>query len=158
MKVMKRIAFLMFALLMAGTMTMAQGPRRGGGERERDPKAHAERMTERMVKEYSLNDTQKQQLLEANLEMVQNMGERNRPEPPKEKAKEKKGKEKKETDRPSREELQKKMKESREAYDAKLKQIMTKEQYEAYTKNREERAKRGEGNRMRGEAATKEKK
>lgn len=157
MKVMKRIAFLMFALLMAGTMTMAQGPRRDG-QGNRDPKAQAERMTERMAKEYSLNDTQKQQLLEANLEMVKNMGERNRPEPPKEKAKEKKGKEKKEANQLTREEVQKKMKESREAYDAKLKKIMTKEQYEAYTKNREERAKRGEGNRMRGEAATKEKK
>ena len=40
-----------------------------------EPKVRAERMTERMVKEYSLNDTQKQQLLEANLALVEKMGD-----------------------------------------------------------------------------------
>ena len=49
---MKRISFLLAALLMMGGMVMAQGPRRGG--QDMDPKTRAERMTERMAKEYSL--------------------------------------------------------------------------------------------------------
>lgn len=47
---MKRISFLLAALLMMGGMVMAQGPRRGG--QDMDPKTRAERMTERMAKEY----------------------------------------------------------------------------------------------------------
>ena len=46
---MKRISFLLAALLMMGGMAMAQGPRRGG--QDMDPKTRAERMTERMAKE-----------------------------------------------------------------------------------------------------------
>ncbi len=41
-----------------------------------DPKVRAEKMTERMVKEYDLNDTQKQQLLEVNQAFAEKMGER----------------------------------------------------------------------------------
>ena len=71
---MKRISFLLVALLMMGGMVMAQGPRRGG--QDMDPKTRAERMTERMAKEYSLNETQKKELLEVNMAFVQKMGER----------------------------------------------------------------------------------
>ena len=70
---MKRISFLLAALLMMGGMVMAQGPRRGG--QDMDPKTRAERMTERMAKEYSLNETQKKELLEVNMAFVQKMGE-----------------------------------------------------------------------------------
>ena len=66
---MKRISFLLVALLMVGGMAMAQGPRRGG--QNMDPKERAERMTERMAKEYSLNETQKKQLLEANMALME---------------------------------------------------------------------------------------
>ena len=55
-------------------MVMAQGPRRGG--QDMDPKTRAERMTERMAKEYSLNETQKKELFEVNMAFVQKMGER----------------------------------------------------------------------------------
>ena len=48
---------------------MAQGPRRGG--QDIGPKPRAERMTERMAKEYSLNETQKKELLEVNMAFVQ---------------------------------------------------------------------------------------
>ena len=68
---MKRISFLLAALLMMGGMVMAQGPRRGG--QDMDPKTRAERMTERMAKEYSLNETQKKELLEVNMAFVQKM-------------------------------------------------------------------------------------
>ena len=58
---MKRIVFFMVTLFLMGGVMMAQGPRDG---KKMDPKARAEKMTERMAKELSLNDTQKQQLLE----------------------------------------------------------------------------------------------
>ena len=58
---MKRIAFLMIALFMIGGVVMAQGQR--GEHKKMTPAERAERMTERMVKEYSLNDAQKKQLL-----------------------------------------------------------------------------------------------
>ena len=53
---MKRIAFLMIALFMIGGVVMAQGQR--GEHKKMTPAERAEKMTERMVKEYSLNDAQ----------------------------------------------------------------------------------------------------
>ena len=55
---MKRIVFWMVALLLMSGVAMAQGNRQGGRQ-QMDPKTRAERMTERMVKEYSLNEDQK---------------------------------------------------------------------------------------------------
>lgn len=72
---MKKIGLLMVALFMMVAMVMAQGTRRGG-DRQMDPKVRAERMTERMVKEYALNDTQKKQLLEANQGWIEKIGSR----------------------------------------------------------------------------------
>ena len=63
---MKRIVFWMVALLLMSGVAMAQGNRQGGRQ-QMDPKTRAQRMTERMVKEYSLNEDQKQQLLDVNL-------------------------------------------------------------------------------------------
>ena len=61
---MKRIVLIWMAAFLMGGMAMAQHARHS--DKMPEPKVRAERMTERMVKEYSLNDTQKQQLLEAN--------------------------------------------------------------------------------------------
>ena len=58
---MKRIVFWMVALLLMSGVAMAQGNRQGGRQ-QMDPKTRAERMTERMVKEYSLNEDQKSTL------------------------------------------------------------------------------------------------
>lgn len=69
---MRKITLLLIALLTTGTMLMAQGGPRGG-QRNMDPKDRAERMTERMVKEYSLSDAQKKQLYDINLAMVEKM-------------------------------------------------------------------------------------
>lgn len=68
---MKRIVLIWMAAFLMGGMAMAQHARRS--DKMPEPKVRAERMTERMVKEYSLNDTQKQQLLEANLALVAKM-------------------------------------------------------------------------------------
>ena len=54
---MKRIVFWMVALLLMSGVAMAQGNRQGGRQ-QMDPKTRAERMTERMVKENSLNEDQ----------------------------------------------------------------------------------------------------
>lgn len=65
---MKRIVLIWMAAFLMGGMAMAQHARHS--DKMPEPKVRAERMTERMVKEYSLNDTQKQQLLEANLALL----------------------------------------------------------------------------------------
>ena len=70
---MKRIVLIWMAAFLMGGMVMAQHARRS--DKMPDSKVRAERMTERMVKEYSLNDTQKQQLLEANLALVEKIGD-----------------------------------------------------------------------------------
>lgn len=152
---MKRIGFLMVALLLMGGLAMAQGPRRDG--QKMDPKARAEKMTERMAKELSLNDAQKQQLLEANMAFMEKMG---RPEGPRRDMKKKdadcqatdsctcnkkdgkkdhKARKGDKMGKEDRQKMQQDMKASRDAYDAQLKQILTKEQYDKYIQQRAER-------------------
>lgn len=148
---MKRLNFLMIALLLMGSMAMAQGHRKGG-DRKIDPKVRAERMTERMAKEYSLNDTQKKQLLEANQALVEKMGDGTHWNM--KQGKKGKGcqagegccccckKNDKKAPKMSKEERGKmhaEIKASREAYNVQLKKILTKEQFAAYTKKQEER-------------------
>lgn len=116
---------LMVALLLMSGVAMAQGNRQGGRQ-QMDPKTRAERMTERMVKEYSLNEDQKQQLQDVNLAWVQkmaaNQGGRSKDNKAAKMTKE------------EREKKMAEMKKSREDYDAQLKKIMTKEQYDSYVK------------------------
>ena len=137
---MKRIVFWMVALLLMSGVAMAQGNRQGGRQ-QMDPKTRAERMTERMVKEYSLNETQKKELLEVNMAFVQKMGER----PGRMMAANQGGRSKdNKAAKMTKEEREKKMaemKKSREDYDAQLKKIMTKEQYDSYVKKQAEREK-----------------
>ena len=49
---MKRIVFWMVALLLMSGVAMAQANRQGGRQ-QMDPKTRAQRMTERMVKEWN---------------------------------------------------------------------------------------------------------
>lgn len=149
---MKRISFLMVALLLMGGMAIAQESRRGG-DKNMDSKARAEHMTERMAKEYSLNDTQKKQLLEANMAMFGKMGERTDAaksgirQGRKDKGTQvtdsccskKEGKKAKKVAKEDHEKMRSEMKAYRETYDAQLKKIMTKEQYDTYIKKQTER-------------------
>ena len=131
-KDMKRIVFWMVALLLMSGVAMAQGNRQGGRQ-QMDPKTRAQRMTERMVKEYSLNEDQKQQLLDVNLAWVEKMAANQGRHSKDDKAA-----------RMTKEEREKKaaeMKKSREDYDAQLKKILTKEQYDSYVKKQAEREK-----------------
>ncbi|KAA6349252.1 hypothetical protein EZS27_003363 [termite gut metagenome] len=110
---MKRIVYLVIAFFIVSNMAMAQAPR-GGNDRNIDPKTRAERMTERMVKDYSLTDEQKAQVYEANLALMQKMGT---------------------IMQGDRDKQREEMGKSRDAYNVQLKKIMTEEQYATYTKN-----------------------
>lgn len=152
---MKRISFLMVTLLMSVSMMMAQGPRRGGDRGDRkpmEPKEQAERMTERMTKEYNLTDAQKAKVQKVNLEMAEKNKDNRpnmRPEGNAQNAKkDDKAKREKPTEaemKARKEEMEKRMAEmqkEREAYNAEIKKILTAEQYAKFEKNQAERAER----------------
>lgn len=115
----------------------------------------AQRMTDRMVSKYGLSDEQKTKLLELNKEYADKMPRPRRGEP--------RGRNfnmgndngsSTRPARPSRDEMNQRreeMKQNREAYNSKLKEIMTNEQYKQYTddqqKQRQQRGPR-RGNRQ----------
>lgn len=163
---MKRIVFMLVAAFLMGGMAMAQHARRS--DKMPDPKVRAERMTERMVKEYSLNDTQKQQLMEANLALVERMGDMpmhrradmkrskmgndscccakaDKHHKKDAKVDKKEGRRARMTDEQraqKKAEMEKKREEMQAAritYDAQLQKIMTKDQYAAYSKKMQDR-------------------
>lgn len=148
---MKRIALLsVFALFVGGMSMMAQDapqhPRRGNDAP--DPKVVAERMTERMAKEYSLNDEQKQQLLEANQVLMEKTGNfrhapRRRPHKgearPERKDRPQLTDEQREQRKAEFEKRRAEMETARKDYETRLQSIMTKEQYEAYNQKQKER-------------------
>ncbi|MGI6794360.1 DUF4890 domain-containing protein [Bacteroides sp. KG68] len=152
---MKRIVLMLTVAFLAGSMAMAQYAHRG--DKIPDPKVRAERMTERMAKEYALNDAQKKQLLEANLALVEKMRDMPKHRKPKMKRGERNcnscccekadkcHKENSLTDeqcaqkKAEMEKKRKEMQDARSAYDVKLQKIMTKEQYAAYTQKFKER-------------------
>jgi len=109
-------------------------------------------MTERMAKEFSLNDTQKQKLLVLNMSMTEKMSDK---QTVKHTHKGKKAgkkectekncqcKDKKQAQKITKEDRAKRheaMKASRDEYNAKVKEIMTKDQYESFHKKQAERA------------------
>ena len=120
---MKRIAFLMIALFMIGGVVMAQGQR-----------------GERMVKEYSLNDVQKKQLLEVNLARCEKMDTRMSMRPDVNGKKD--GKKAPQMTKEEREKMRAEMKNANDEYNAQLQKIMTEEQYASYTKKQSEREQR----------------
>lgn len=152
---MRRIILVWMAAFLMGGMVMAQQARRSGNMP--DPKVRAERMTERMAKEYSLNDTQKKQLLEVNMELVEKMGDRTghcKPDVRKGKCEkecccQKAGKRaKKAGKRPQlTDEQRAEQKKARDSYNEQLKKIMTSDQYAAYTKKMQEGKERVKRNR-----------
>ena len=135
---MKRIAFLMIALFMIGGVVMAQGQR--GEHKKMTPAERAEKMTERMVKEYSLNDAQKKQLLEVNLARCEKMDARMSMRPDVNGKKE--GKKARQMTKEEREKMRAEMKNANDEYNAQLQKIMTEEQYASYTKKQSEREQR----------------
>lgn len=157
---MKRISLLMVALLLMSGIVMAQGGRRGGDKKKFDPKEYAERTAAHMAKEYSLNDTQKKQLVEINLahgEKVGKFGQRMKQGNKDNKCTQdscccskKKGNEAPKMSKEDREKKRAEAKELRESYDAQLKKIMTQEQYDSYIKKQAERRQKMKEGRKRG--------
>ena len=133
---MKRIVLIWMAAFLMGGMAMAQHARHS--DKMPEPKVRAERMTERMVKEYSLNDTQKQQLLEANLALVEKMGDMPMHRAKAHKHHKRDGKRHQLTAE-QRTQKKEEMKTARIAYDSQLQKIMTEEQYAAYSKKVQDR-------------------
>ena len=133
---MKRIVLIWMAAFLMGGMAMAQHARHS--DKMHEPKVRAERMTERMVKEYSLNDTQKQQLVEKMGDMPIHRAKAH-------KHHKRDGKRHQLTDEQraqKKAEMEKKreeMKTARIAYDSQLQKIMTEEQYAAYSKKVQDR-------------------
>lgn len=136
---MKRIVFLLVTLFMMGGMAMAQSHCRN--HKRMTPKERAEKMTERMVKEYSLNNTQKIQLLELNLAQCEKMDKRMSKHSKRvgKKDRKKDGSETSNRRKEMREKMRAEMIAGREAYNAELQKIMTKDQYASYIKNQSER-------------------
>ena len=143
---MKRIFMFLVAALMACTTTFAQSQNENGQARKAVDKTQLVKMrTEAMVKQLGLNEAQAEKLLALNTEyadklpgMRGNRGQR--------------GNRGHGGERPSSEEMQKKMPESKAAmvaYNTKLKTILTEEQMAKYTEMQKSRAQRG-GNRQGG--------
>ncbi|NDV60746.1 DUF4890 domain-containing protein [Bacteroides sp. 519] len=151
---MKRISFLMIALLMTIGMAMAQDVQRGQ-RKQIDPKARAEKRTERMVTEYGLNDAQKAKLLELNVAMAEKMGDRPGPRHHKKHDMRKEGPRKENAQKPEvnkedREKRMAEMKQQHENYQSQLKEIFTAEQYQKFEANqtkRQEKMKEAQKNR-----------
>lgn len=137
---MKRIVLIWMAAFLMGGMAMAQHARYS--DKMPEPKVRAERMTERMVKEYSLNDTQKQQL---NLALVEKMGDMPMHRAKAHKHHKREGKrhqltaEQRTQKKAEMEKKREEMKTARIAYDSQLQKIMTEEQYAAYSKKVQDR-------------------
>lgn len=142
---MKKIVLVLMAAFLMGGMAMAQerGEGRRGGDRKMDPKEMAQRMTDRMAKEYSLNEDQKKQLLEINQQMMEKMGQ-GRPGPGMRPGG-KDGQRPELTDE-QKAEMEKKraeMEAAQKEYNEKLQTILTKEQFEDYQKKQQDRGRRG---------------
>ncbi len=155
-----RKAILFFAMMLAVSVS-AQTQENEQKRKAPSKEEMAQKMTDRMVSKYGLSDKQKTKLLELNKEYADKMPRPHRGGGPRGGGNFKKNDSKTEGNtsatqqaRPSKEEMDKKMeqmKENREAYNTKLKKIMTDEQYKKYTedqqKQRQPRGPRG-GNRQ----------
>ncbi len=127
---MKKISFILVCLFMVVGMSMAQNQGRGN----RAPRETAKEMTDRMTKEFKLNDDQKAKLLEVNDQYLKDAQKR---------FEQMRGQGSNNGERPQmtpeqRDKMRKEMTAAREAYDAKIKEIFTEDQFKAYQKKEAE--------------------
>jgi Spy/CpxP family protein refolding chaperone len=111
-----------YILLMAAALTTGVMAQNKNGRGNFDPSTRAQQMTERMASELSLTDAQKTKVLELNKAQMESRSA---------------------AMKASEEERAKKMEAARTDYDAKLKKILTTEQYKTYTTNQANRQGRG---------------
>lgn len=161
---MKKMMMTLLAAVVVSTAAIAQDTNgrqpKDDGNRKQEMVKHR---TDRLVKDYQLNDKQAKQLLELNTKYADKMGPRHRghhgprgmrgqrPEPPKGDMKglrpeppkgDKKG-ERPEPPKGDRQERRKEMEETMKAYEAELQKIMTPEQFKKYQADMKERRDKG---------------
>ena len=131
---MKRLIYAAFAsvMMLAATAVSAQQPHAGRGRQtppqEKTPEQIAEAMTQRMTTQLNLSDKQQKEIYELNLQNIKEQ----------QAYREQMAKE--------REARMKAIEQKREANDAKLKKILTEEQYQQMVDNRSKMAaRRGPG-------------
>ena len=140
---MKQMIMTLLAAVMVSTAAVAQDKDSNKPSVDNNRKQEmVKHRTDKMVEDYQLNDKQAKKLLELNTEYADKMRPRHhghhghhgphgmrgeRPEPPK----------------GDRQEHRKEMAETMKAYDAELQKIMTKEQYEKYKADMQQRRERG---------------
>lgn len=164
---MKQMIMTLLAAVMVSTAAVAQDKDSNKPSMDNNRKQEmVKHRTDRMVKDYQLNDKQAKKLLALNTEYADKMRPRHhgphghhgpqgmqgqRPEPPKADMKgerpeppkaDMKG-ERPEPPKGDREEHHKEMAETMKAYDAELQKIMTKEQYEKYKADMQQRREKG---------------
>ena len=136
---MKKMMMALAAVIMISSSAMAQEQNGQRPERKMDRNEMIKHRTDRMVKDYGLNEEQGKKLLELNTSFADKMpGARgNRGE------------------RPSREEMEaqrEKMRATMDAYNAELKNILTEEQFSKYQEDSKKfRNGRGQGRGGRGQ-------
>jgi Spy/CpxP family protein refolding chaperone len=134
---MKKFYLVMVALLLSGSMVMAQNSQNDGQRRGFDPSKMAERRTEKMAKELSLTADQKTAVLSLFKEYAPKM----RPQ----KAKVDNGNEQS-TEKPDKakmKEMRQQMKAQRTAFNTRLQKILTPEQYKQYEQSEAQHRQKG---------------
>jgi hypothetical protein len=144
---MKRLIFAL-AALMVFTVNLNAQERQGRQGRQFNKEEMVQRRTERMTKEFGLNDAQKAQLQKLLTDYYGKEGFRMNPRRGNNDKADKSFKH----ERPSKEQMQKmreQMKENNEKFKAELKKIFNDEQFAKYQEWQKQRMQRS-GNRMRG--------
>jgi Spy/CpxP family protein refolding chaperone len=131
---MKKIYLVMFALLLSGTMAMAQTQQNEGRRRGFDPSKMAEMRTEQMAKELSLTADQKTAVLSLYKEFSNKM----RPQMGKPGAQPSE-----KPDKTKMEEMHKQMEAQRAAFNTRMQKILTPAQYKQYVQNEAQHHQRG---------------
>lgn len=143
---MKRLNLFLIAVMLIGGIAFAQG-RPGKKQHKVTPVERAEKMTDRMAKELSLNEQQKSQVNAINLAFLKEVQECKKDKKALEgvcnsKNSERLSKESradlKKVQRNESKKMKEYMKAARNSRDMKLKEVLTKEQYALYQKNKEE--------------------
>ena len=151
-KTMKKMMMTLLAAVVVSTAAVAQNKDDNKSPQDNNRKQEmVKHRTDRLVKDYQLNDQQARQLLELNTKYADKMRPHHprhhgphgmkgqRPEPPKG---DKKG-ERPEPPKGDRQDRRKEMDETMKAYEAELQKIMTPEQFKKYQADMQQRRDKG---------------